>query len=307
MTMSISTRLASALRWSLLALSAVGLLSSCSEAGPSGSPPASAIGPDRAFARGRIDIEGGLIRLAGSKDGLIRVVQVEEGDQVQAGQVLAVIDDLQARLALAIDLAALGEARATVRQLQIRLAAAVREAERLRPLAVAEAAPRREADQAVELAEQIEAELSVAQAAVVTAESRVKASEYQVDLHTIRAPLNGRIVKRTARPGDGVSTLNVTPLFVFAPDTPRIVRADLDERFVDRVKVGQAADIVIDGGTDTPRTLPARVLRVGEIFGLNTPTGDPGERVDLRVVECVLSIEDQTVRLGQRVLVRIVP
>lgn len=258
-----------------------------------------------AYARGRVDIEGGLIRLASSNDGLIQSVHVEEGDRVQAGQVLAVIDDRQARLALAVNAASLAEARAAVQTLQVRLAAATREADRVRPLADAEATPRREADQARDLAEQLQAELAAAQAAVATAEARVKADEYQVDQRSIRAPLDGRIVKRTARPGDGVSTLNVTPLFVFAPNMPRIVRADLDERFVDLVKVGQAAEVVIDNnGT---RTISARILRVGEVFGVKTPTGEPGERLDLRVVECVLSIEDQTVRLGQRVLVKIIP
>jgi HlyD family secretion protein len=258
-----------------------------------------------AYARGRVDIEGGLISLASSNDGLIQSVQVEEGDRVQAGQVLAVIDDRQARLALAISNASLAEARAAVETIRVRLAAATREAGRLQPLAAVQATPRREADQARDLAEQLQAELAAAQAAVVTAEARVRADEYQVNQRSIRAPLDGRIVKRTVRPGDGVSTLNVTPLFVFAPDMPRIVRADLDERFVDRVKVGQAAEVVIDN--DGTRTISARILRVGDVFGVKTPTGEPGERLDLRVVECVLSIEDQTVRLGQRVLVKIIP
>lgn len=287
----------------LALIGATAFLSGCSDnaqAQPTASPTA-----QTAYARGRVDIEGGLIRLASSNDGLIQSVHVEEGDRVQAGQLLAVIDDRQPRLALAIAAASLAEARATAETLRVRLAAATREAARLQPLADSQAAPRRDADQAKDLAEQLQAELAAAQAAVVTAEARVKADEYQVNQRSIRAPLAGRIVKRTVRPGDGVSTLNVTPLFVFAPDMPRIVRADLDERFVDRVKAGQAAEVVIDN--DGTRTISARILRVGDVFGVKTPTGEPGERLDLRVVECVLSIEDQTVRLGQRVLVKIIP
>ena len=297
------SRLPTVLCSGLLLLGVIGFLSGCSDTALAEPPAAEKARP--AYARGRVDIEGGLIRLASSNDGLIHSVQVEEGDRVRAGQVLAVIDDRQARLALAVSTGSLAEARAAVQTLHVRLAAATREADRLRPLAAAEAAPRREADQAADLAAQLQAELNAAQAAVLTAEARVKADEYQVDQRSVRAPLDGRIVKRTARPGDGVSTLNVTPLFVFAPDTPHIVRADLDERFVDIVKVGQAAEVVIEN--DGARTLPGRVLRIGEVFGVKTPTGEPGERMDLRVVECVLSIEDQTVRLGQRVIVRIQP
>jgi len=300
---SASPRLLAALISAFALIGATFLLSGCSDSAQAQATatPAS----QTAYARGRVDIEGGLIRLAGSTDGLIQSVHVEEGDLVQAGQVLAVIDDRQPRLALAVSTASLGETRAAVETLRVRLAAATREADRVRPLAAAEATPRREAEQAADLVAQLQAELAAAQAAVVTAEARVKADEYQVDQRSIRAPLDGRIVKRTARPGDGVSTLNVTPLFVFAPNMPRIVRADLDERFVDRVKVGQAAEVVIDN--DGTRTVSARILRVSDVFGVKTPTGEPGERLDLRVVECVLSIEDQTVRLGQRVLVKIIP
>ncbi|MCS6244962.1 MAG: HlyD family efflux transporter periplasmic adaptor subunit [Opitutus sp.] len=296
-------RLLTALISGLVLIGATAFLSGCSDNAHAQATAAPV--SQTAYARGRVDIEGGLIRLASSNDGLIQSVHVEEGDRVQAGQVLAVIDDRQARLALAISAASLAEAKAAAQTLHVRLAAATREAERIQPLADAQATPRREADQARDLVEQLQAELASAQAAVVTAEARLKADEYQVDQRSIRAPLAGRIVKRTVRPGDGVSTLNVTPLFVFAPDMSRIVRADLDERFVDRVKVGQTAEVVIDN--DGTRTLSARILRVGDVFGVKTPTGEPGERLDLRVVECVLSIDDQTVRLGQRVLVKIIP
>jgi RND family efflux transporter MFP subunit len=268
---------------------------------------ATAPAPDTvvAHARGRVDIEGGLIRLAGSNDGLVQSVHVEEGERVHAGQLLAVIDDRPARLALAIGVAAEAEARAALEPLRVRLAAAGREAARLGALRASDSAPAVEIDQASDLAAQLHAELRTAEAALATATARLRADEHELERRSIRAPLDGRIVKRTARPGDGVSTLNVTPLFLFAPDSPRIVRADLDERFVDRVQPGMVAEIVID--TDTPRTVPGRVLRVGEVFGAKTPTGEPGERVDLRVVECVIALEDQTLRLGQRVLVRILP
>ena len=44
---------------------------------------------------------------------------------------------------------------------------------------------------------------------------------------------------------------------------------------------------------------------MGQVFGPKRPrTDDPQERVDERVVECVLSIEQQHLLLGQRVLVK---
>ena len=281
-------------------------LTSCAEKPPAptaaslASPPTGLV-----YAKGRIDIEGGLIRLAASRDGLVKSVSVEEGQRVRPGDVLALIDDQPARLASAVATAELAQARAAVPPLQVHLIAADREVARLTPLVASEAAAPADLDQARDQAALLRAELAAAEAATATAEARLRAGDYEVEQRIVRAPLDGWIVKRYARPGDGVSTLNVTPLFLFAPDSPRIVRADLDERFVEKVRAGLPAEVVIEA--DETRVIPGKILRVGQVFGVKTPTGEPGERLDQRVVECVVSVEDQSLRIGQRVLVRIRP
>ncbi len=281
-------------------------LTSCAGNQAAADAPASAAPPaGLVYAKGRIDIEGGLIRLAASRDGLVKEVAVEEGQRVRQGDILAVIEDRPARLALAVARAELAQSRAALPPLRVRLGAAERESTRLESLLRSEAAARTEVDHARDQAALLHAEIAVAESAVVTAAARLRAGEYEVDQRIVRAPLDGWIVKRQARPGDGVSTLNVTPLFVFAPDAPRIVRADLDERFVEKVRSGQNAEVVLEA--DETRVFPGKMLRVGQVFGVKMPTGEPGERVDQRVVECVVSVEDQTLRIGQRVLVRLKP
>jgi multidrug resistance efflux pump len=188
-----------------------------------------------------------------------------------------------------------------------RLAAAEREASRVGPQVADGALPSSEADTAGDRVNELRAELEAARAAVLTATARVAADEFEIAQHSVRAPLDGRIVRRSARPGDGVSTLNVTPLFLFAPDGPRIVRADLDERFVERVRPGQRVEIVIENEDTAPRVLGGQVLRVGEVFGERSNLPEPGERVDVRAVECVFSLDDQTLRIGQRVMARVLP
>lgn len=277
-------------------------LTGCAEPPPDAAP-AAATG--LVYAKGRIDIEGGLIRLAASRDGLVKAVSAEEGERVRQGDILAIIDDQPARLALGVAQAELAQTRAALPALQVRLAAAERELARLEPLLATEAAPRIDADHARDQTAFHRAELAAAKTAVATAAARLRAGRYEVEQHIVRAPLDGWIVKRQARPGDGVSTLNVTPLFIFAPESPRIVRADLDERFVDKVRPGQTAEVVLEA--DETRVIPGKILRVGQVFGVKTPTGEPGERLDQRVVECVVSVEDQTLRIGQRALVRIKP
>jgi HlyD family secretion protein len=259
--------------------------------------------PYLAVAKGQVDVEGGVYRLAASRDGIVMDVSVGEGDYVTRGQVLARLDDRQARLGLAHVQAQVRQARAEAGAITARLAAARREAQRLAPLAADDTVARRDADLAADEANLLAAQLETANAAIDVAERARAVAAYEIEQRAIRAPLEGRIIRSQARLGDGVSTLNVTPLFLFAPMASRIVRAELDERFVDGVRPGLAAEIALE--VDERRTFSGRVLRVGHVFGGKPPSGDPSEPVDVRTVECVLSIDDQDLRIGQRVLVRI--
>lgn len=259
-----------------------------------------------AIAKGQVDLEDGIIRLAASRDGLIREVHVNEGDFVKRGQVLLAIDDQQARLQLEQAQGELEERRAALGPLNARLAVAQREVARVTPLAKTESVSRQELDKAEGEVAVLRSEVMAAQAGVVSAESRVKVAAYEVEQRLVRAPRDGQIVRRQAKPGDGISTLNVTSLFLFAPESPRIVRADLEERFVPAVAPGMSALISPQG--DENRIVRGKVLRIGRVFGKRSvATDDPADKQDVRTVECVLSVEDQDFLIGQRVLVRVLP
>ena len=57
---------------------------------------------------------------------------------------------------------------------------------------------------------------------------------------------------------------------------------------------------------DESQHFQATVLRLGLVVGQRTPTDDPNERQDNRVVECVLAIDAPLLLIGQRVIVRFV-
>lgn len=255
-----------------------------------------------ASAKGRIDVEGGVVRLAARRDGVVQKVFVEEGQRVRAGDPLAQLDDQSARLATGLARAEWDAARQALPVLQVRIEAAEREVRRLEPLAADDSVPRQALDEAVDRLRVLRAELAAARAAVATSARRLASVEHEIEQRVVRAPLDGTIARRHARPGDGVSTLNVTPLFVFAPDAPRIVRAELEERFLPGVAPGQPAEIVLEA--DGSRRFPARVLRLGQVVGARTASDDPSERQDSRVVECVLAIDAPELLIGQRVIVR---
>ena len=272
-------------------------------------PPADSVpvpvSPYAAVARGRVDVEGGVIQLAAQRDGVVKAVEVEEGDPVRKGQILAVLEDQQARLNVTLAENELAATAAQIAQFQIERETAVREEKRFEDLLKDNAVARAEWERSRDQVQLAGARLKSAQAMHAAARSRVRIAEHEVELRTVRAPFDGRIVRRQVRPGDGVSTLNVTPLFWFAPQTPRIVRAELEDRFVAAVVPGMSAEVVLE--TDSARSYRARVTRVGILLGPKRPvTDDSYERADVRVVECVLSLESaaQNLLLGQRVLVR---
>jgi multidrug resistance efflux pump len=256
-----------------------------------------------ASARGRVDIEGGVIRLAARREGVISSLLVEEGARVKAGQVLATLDTALAKRNLDLAQKELAQTAQDVQKARVELAAAQREVQRLEPLARDEIVPRQELDRALDTRALAQVALQAALAATDTARAKQLVAASELEERKVIAPLDGEIIQRQARPGNGVSTLNVTPLFLFAPDVPRIVRAELDEQYLDVVSVGQRAEIILDAQQD--KKWAGTVLRVGRLVGARTPSDDPTEKQDNRVVEVVVTIDNsQGLLIGQRVILR---
>lgn len=261
-----------------------------------------------AAARGVIDVDGGLVQLAAERDGIVTEVLVEEGDTVLKGQPLALIEDRAAVLQLAISEAQRLERLAAVKAQEVRLAAARRERDRLQPVAAAGAVPRKAADDADTDLRLAEADLALRRAEAATAEAELGSARYERDVRMVLAPSDGDVIRRLVRAGDGLSTLNVTALFWFAPAGARVVRAEVDEQLASLVHEGQTAEITLEGG-DEAVAARGRVTRVGRALGPRRATVyEPRERVDVRVLEVIVAFEGDplSVPLGSRVLVRFV-
>lgn len=267
--------------------------------------PASVAPTYAAVARGRIDVEGGLLKLDVAREGTLTAVDVHEGDRVARGQVLATLDPEPARLQLEAAEAALAQAKAQRELIDGKLRTSQVQAKRLAEAAQAGAGDGQSADAAAAAVQSLVAERAGADAAVAMATQKRDAARYELDLRTLRAPLAAQVVKVTAQTGASVSPASGA-LFTLLPLTPPIVRAELSESYVDAVKVGMAATVSTDGsGAD--RSWPAHVLRIGRVVGPSTLEDDPQQRANLRTVNCVLAFDrppPDDVRVGQRVLVR---
>jgi multidrug resistance efflux pump len=245
-----------------------------------------------------------LIPIAAPRDGLIAQVSVEEGAHVERGAVLAQLDTDRSALLAAQAAAETAQQEAAWRGVQARSSAAQAEAARLARLVSADAATRREAEQARQDATLAAAQSEEAGRAVDVARARQRVAELEQTARTVRAPVSGLVLRRTAAVGAAAVSASGTPLFILAPDGPRIVRAELDEAFVGRVMPGATAWITDASGGG--RVLKARVLRISPTFEAAALDDQPGERADGRVLRLILAFDEpNTLRLGQRVLARI--
>jgi macrolide-specific efflux system membrane fusion protein len=286
-----------------LTLLAAGALGACSDTGRgAASAPAPVQSPYLAMARGQVDVEGGLIHIVAARDGRIDEVKVEDGDVVKQGDLLAMLDQRQARIGVGVAQANLAQAEAQVDVLKARLVPAETQVTRIGEAAGAGAATGQSADDAIATLAVLKAEIGASDASVRVARQHVDEAHVELDARAIKAPAAGHIVRRSVHVGDAVSAQSATELFQLLPDRPRIVRAELNEAYVDLIKPGMQAEVVRD--SDQGTAAPARVLRVGDVFGPSRLTDDPVERAGAHDVECVLQLDGTDFRIGQRVLVR---
>lgn len=262
------------------------------------------IGPWLGVARGMVDVDGGLMRLAAQREGLIAAVHVTEGDHVAAGQLLARLEDSAAGLQSDIAALEVEQAEAALAAAELRTRHAEEERARLRPLLKADAIPARQAEEAARAAELAATEQRNTGIALSLARLRLDSARLELAAREIRAPVAGVVLRSSARPGDGTSTTTVTEMFLLAPDGQRVMRGTLDEQFVGKVATGQRAQIVSE--RDPAQSFDGRVLRLAPVFGR------PGQTTqgDARTIDIVIALDgaaaDRLI-LGERLVARILP
>src|SRR5690606_28211691 len=152
--------------------------------------------PYAAIANGKADVEGGIIQVAARRGGVVEAVYVQEGERVVDGQILARQEDDEPRLALARAQAEVDQAESQLRMIRVDINTARREYERLEKLVETNFVAAQRIDQARDDIATAEARLASQQAAIQTARARLAEAAYNLELTVIRAPMDGRIVRR---------------------------------------------------------------------------------------------------------------
>jgi HlyD family secretion protein len=179
--------------------------------------------------------------------GRVAQVTVREGAQVQRGEVLVRLetDELQAALAQAV--ASERQADATLQAAR----ATLQRAEQLVKQNFYSAAQLDEARRALDVAV---AQQGAARAAVTAARARLEQAR-------IEAPAEARVLARMVEPGQIVQPGKA--LLTLALAGPTQLVAQVDERFLDQLQVGQNASVVADAFAQ--RRFAARVLSIAPL------------------------------------------
>lgn len=291
--------------WQVLGLLclAAGGLAGCSPA--SDSPPAPSTSQQHqspvAVARGKIEVDGGLLELATAIDGTVQQIAVREGQQVQAGQLLLKVHDEDLRAELAVAQSSYRLAQAKHKALAAKLPLLQTQLQRLQAAARDDAADLQDVDNAQAALRNAQSETEVAQAEVQLMQTKTQQLRERQRLYALHAPEAATVVHLRAQVGSQVHTSQAAMRLL--PLRPLRIRAELNESFAGTVQKGMRASVVLDN--DSATALPeARVLRINPMYGPST-LQDDAQRGPLRVVECVLEFETAPihVRVGQNVRV----
>ena len=291
----------------LVLLAVSGTLAGChmKPGGPGGKAPVVKIpeSPYATIANGKVDVEGGIIQVAARSAGTVSEVFVQEGDVVTKGEILARQESDAQSLAVRTARAGVAQAVSAEQLTEVTIRTSQREYDRLAKLAPSNFVAQQKLDQAQDAIDTAKATLDTQAAAVQTAQAQLAQAQYNEELTVIRAPMDGKIIRRYANPGAGASTLNVSDMFDLEPAIPHIIRAEIVESSIPDVAVGQEAEIVSEN--DQTKTYVGHVIRIAATFGARKLLSDNGnEATDERVVEVVVSADDTPFLIGQRVLVK---
>ena len=196
--------------------------------------------------------------------GKVTEVLVEEGMKVQAGQVLARLDDSQARLSVSLADAALGSARKGIVQTEARLREARIRKERLRQLVADQIAPKADWDAVEAEVDALVAQIDVQREQVRLAEQDLALARQNLDDTIIRAPFDGIAISKNAQPGEIISPMSAgggftrTGISTIVDMTSLEIEVDVNEAYIQRVQSGQRVQATLDAYPEWQ--IPAHVI-----------------------------------------------
>ena len=230
--------------------------------------------------------------------GMLTSVDIQEGETVQRGQVLARLDDSAQRAALTQARAQLAAAQAQLAQYRVQWVEARRDLARDQALIGRHLVALQVLQQAETQADSLAAQVLTQQRNVQVARAGVRAAQVQEDYTIVRAPFSGVVVDKAAHTGEMISPFfggggfTQTGVATLVDMNSLEVDVDVNEAYIDRVHPGQPAEAVLDAYPDW--RIPAHVIAI-------VPTADKSKAT----VRVRVAIESKDRRILPQMGVRV--
>ncbi|MES2858859.1 MAG: efflux RND transporter periplasmic adaptor subunit [Pseudomonadota bacterium] len=206
--------------------------------------------------------------------GKVREVLIEEGQRVEAGEVMARLDPVDADAQRDLSASQLASAQSQIAGTQAQLKDAEANAARLGALVGQKLVSRAQFEQAVAQRDALRAQVATAQRNAQVARNSLAIASNGVDNTIVRAPFAGVVIAKSAQPGEIVSPLSAgggftrTGIGTIVDMDSLEIEVEVGEAFIGRVKPGMPVEATLNAYQDWK--IPAEVIAI-------IPTADRGK------------------------------
>jgi HlyD family secretion protein len=192
--------------------------------------------------------------------------RLKVGESLEPGVSITTEDLANRRFDVEINRAALASAKAQVQQIKTQIASA-------------------------------RAQVEQVNAQIASARAQVEQIQAQIQVHTVRAPVSGRILQMKTRLGEYAQTgALTTPLMLLGDDTILHVRVDIDENDAWRLRTCAPAVASLRGNPAIKT--PLQYVRTDpDVVPKTLLTGDSTQRTDTRVLQVIYSFNRDSLPL----------
>lgn len=198
--------------------------------------------------------------------GKVVEVRIEEGMQVEEGDVLARLDPATAEAAFRLAQAQAAAVESALRETAVRIDEARLELRRARSLTEKAVGSQADLDRAQAQLDALEARLAAQRDELAVARRQVALRAQDLEDTIIRAPFSGVVVSKNAQPGEMISPISAgggftrTGIGTIVDMSSLEIEVDVNEAYINRVAPGQPVRATLDAYPEWQ--IPAHVITV---------------------------------------------
>jgi RND family efflux transporter MFP subunit len=193
-------------------------------------------------------------------------LNIEEGDRVKAGQVIAKLDDTNIRASLNAARAQAEFAKAGLAETQVNLTNAQRDYDRQKTLFQGRFVSQAVVDNAQTAVDALRAQLATQRSNIEVAQRNVDLAARNLDDTVVRAPFSGVVIAKSAQVGEMVSPVSAgggftrTGIGTIVDMDSLEVEVDVNEAYINRVQPSQPVNSVLNAYPDWK--IPSHVIAI---------------------------------------------